>query len=868
MTSLPNFLGLADTDFAVIERYRSILEAEADTLARSFYDYLLAYPITAAVFRDFTPERLDSLIQKQVDHARGLLHSRLTETWRDYMRAVGVLHHRLGIQPSWVAGAYVLYWRHWQEILQTQVSVSDRVALGDALFRLLIGDLMIQLEGYAEAARETDAERLNLFQILLGVLTDKGNSSPRAEDLLYGICDALPRKSRSVLFSGYALRTGNEGSLHWECRAGEWPSAGMETPFGPGDPCWEALQGRETVVQSVDDPTAPAWVQSLRGRAEEVGCFPFKTDDLQGLGVVAVRKRGYFQRVGSIYFDAFASLGELVLRLRNESLRDPLTHLPNRILFQDRLNLAREQSKRREKLLGVGILDLDEFKQINDRLGHGAGDQLLKTIVQRIQTTLRGGDTLARLGGDEFGLLLPDLGSIEDLETLVSRVLNAIRAPLDLGREVVHPKASLGLTLYPLDDADTETLLRHADLALYTAKAEGRNGFQLHNVELETALLAEQEQKRLLETALECHWLTLVYQPIVSSTDGMTSVEALLRIQHPDRGLLSPCAFFSALDHPRLARKVGCFVLDAALAQAEAWKAQGYSWRIAVNISTSHLLDPGFLTDLRETLEKYPTVPPEQLEIEITESAPLRDLLAAKTTLDACRELQVRVALDDFGTGHASLSYIQHLPADALKIDQSFVRDMLDDHRDLAIVTGIVTTARMLGFEIVAEGVETEDQIRLLVQMGCNHLQGYRIAKPQPPEAIRQWATNYRPEHLKHTSYALDILPAVLQAQELRVAQFMRALQHDAAIPKALLEENAEIHCHLGLWLRGDGARRFGTSPHFSRLLRRHRRIHELAREAYNLLEEGNRAAAILCGEQMEQENQELLLELVTLLEY
>ncbi|MGC8561445.1 MAG: diguanylate cyclase domain-containing protein, partial [Phycisphaerae bacterium] len=523
MTALSDFLGLSEADFARIAQYRSILEAEADTLARAFYDYLLSYPITSAVFRDFTPERLDSLIQKQADHAHRLLSSRLDGTWCDDMRAVGALHYRWGIQPAWVAGAYTLYWRHWQKVLYTRVPLDDREALQDALFRLLTGDLMIQLEGYAEASRETDTERSALFHILLDTLTNKEGNTQSTESLLNRICDALPRKSRGVVLAGYVLRNAGESLLQWTHQAGDWPSPGAEAPLGPGDPCWETLHRHEHLVQSVDDPSAPAWMQSLRGRAKEVGCFPFETEDLQGVGVVAVRSRGYFQQVGFIYFDAFASLGELVLHLRNESLRDPLTHLPNRRLFQDRLALALDQNRRREKLLGIGILDLDGFKQINDSLGHDAGDQFLKTIAQRIQSTLRRGDTLARLGGDEFGLILPNLDSLDDLESFASRILDAVRSPLALSGEAVYPAASLGLTVHPMDDDAPEALLQHADLALYAAKTGGRDRFRLHDLQLEDSQHAALEQRRLLEKALERQWLTVVYQPIVSSTDGMTA---------------------------------------------------------------------------------------------------------------------------------------------------------------------------------------------------------------------------------------------------------------------------------------------------------------------------------------------------------
>lgn len=866
MPALTAFLGFTSEEFGLISRYRPLLEADATTLAQDFYRYLLAHPITAAVFHDFSSERLDALILKQADHARALLESRLDDQWQNAMLAIGRKHHDFGIQPSWIAGAYILYWRHWQKVVHTQVPAEEREVLQDALFRLLVGDLMIQLEGCAQANCETDTERQALFQVLLKTLTDKEDGASAIDGLLNKICDCLPRKSCGVTFAGYAVRHIAEGPLRWEGGAKAHLHSD-EIPPIPGDPCWEALREQRPIVRSVDDPSVPAWLQALQNRAEEIGCFPFGAEGLQGVGIVAARARGYFDRVGAIYFDAFASLGELVLRLRGELLRDPLTHLPNRLVFRDRLVLAREQTMRREGLLAIGILDLDEFKKINDRLGHSAGDRFLEAIATRIQDVLRGGDTLARLGGDEFGLLLPDLRSVDDLETLASRVLEAVRTPLELDDEVVHPSASLGLTVYPLDDSDDETLLRHADLALYAAKEGGRDRFRLHDLQMEESQRIAMGQRRLLETALEQGWLTLVYQPIVASADGMSGVEALLRIEHPDLGMIFPAAFFAALDHPHLARPVGVFVLNAAFAQTDRWRMQGHSWRVSINISTTHLLDACFLGDLQATLAKYPDLPPHQIEIEITESAPMRDLASAKSALQGCRNLGVRVALDDFGTGYTSLNYLHHLPAEVLKIDQSFVQDILDDPKDLAIVTAVVTAGRMLGYEVVAEGVETEDQMRLLIQMGCSHLQGYHLSHPMPPEEVCIWAKKYGLTHQEYGTYALDVLPTILQAQHLRVAQFLRALRSEAPVPGELLEANAEERCHLGLWLRGDGLHRFGDTDLFSGIQRRHERLHGLAREARDLLEQGDREGALRLGEQIETENHQVVLELMSLVE-
>ncbi|WP_241806785.1 putative bifunctional diguanylate cyclase/phosphodiesterase, partial [Acidithiobacillus caldus] len=423
------------------------------------------------------------------------------------------------------------------------------------------------LDGYARASRETDAERLALFDVLLGVLAaPHGGEEPRPEGLLQQICQALPRKSANVRLAGYVVSSAIGEVMTMECMAGlQLPE--LQIPKVAGDPFWEALESGHAVIQSVDDPQAPEWVKALRDRVAEIGIFPFGAEDLRGAGLIGVREKGYFHRVGSVYFDAFAHLGELVLRLRNQALRDPLTGLPNRALFLDRLEIARKQTLRDERLLGVALLDLDGFKQINDRLGHDAGDQLLKAVAQRLQAQLRAGDTLARMGGDEFGLLLPGLERLKDLEIFCERLLAAIREPAVIDGDAVSVSGSLGVTLYPLDDSDAGILMQHADMALYAAKDAGRDQCKLHTPALDETVQAEAEMRVLLDQALREDRLVLHYQPIVASAGTVLGVEALIRLEHPEKGLLAPAAFFSALDHPRLARPIGRFVLDTALRQ-------------------------------------------------------------------------------------------------------------------------------------------------------------------------------------------------------------------------------------------------------------------------------------------------------------
>ncbi|MBN6740441.1 EAL domain-containing protein [Acidithiobacillus sp. MC6.1] len=868
-SSTASFLGLTEADFRLLDQHRDILIRGTDHLAHKFYDYILNYPATAVVFRDFTPERLEHLVLAQGAHARDLLTSHLDQAWLDSMAKIGTRHHVMGAEPAWVAGTYAVYWDHWNDVLaHTDMDSAERSDLRRILFRLLLGDLMAQLDGYSKSARETDADRLAVFDVLLQTPMDhKTEKDLSGSTLLGGICAGLVRKNVHVAWAGYFVRDG-EDILIPQCLV-DAHRQGLHIPKSPGDPAWEALERRSPVIWKNGEGEIPTWLGSLGKAVAEVACFPFGEEDVQAVGIVATWQSGYFQRVGPSYFLAFAHIGDLVLRLRSQALRDPLTGLPNRQLFLDRLTHDREQSSRRERLLGVGIFDLDGFKQVNDRWGHAAGDELLRQVVGRVTSLLRKGDTLARLGGDEFGLLLPYLYRIDDIEVICERVLEELRRPFDLGNEAAVISASIGFTAYPLDDGDPETLLRHADTALYAAKGEGKDQCRSHTLAMDAETEHRAAAREQVARALRENRLLMHYQPIVYTEETAGSqvlgVEALLRLDSGDGNLLSPGNFGDSLDHPRLSRDIGRFVLDSALAQAERWHAQGLPLRVAVNISGHHLLYHRFPADLEEAMIRHPGLPADCLEIEVTETAPLQNFEQARQALEQCNRLGVRTALDDFGTGNASLSYLQRLPAQTIKVDQCFVRDIINDPRDLAIVTGVITTARMLGLEVVAEGVESQRHAELLREMGCSFLQGYWIAKPMLAAEVPGWVASYQSAHKGFTPIteeANDLLKAHIH----RVQQTAAAVEGYEPFPAHVLEVDAERQCHLGIWMATEG-RKFANRPDWPEIQRRHETLHQLAREAKRLLDSGHKEEALATARRMTLENTALMAELRALME-
>ncbi|WP_059286232.1 putative bifunctional diguanylate cyclase/phosphodiesterase [Aquitalea magnusonii] len=424
---------------------------------------------------------------------------------------------------------------------------------------------------------------------------------------------------------------------------------------------------------------------------------------------------------------------------------DPLTGVPNRRLLSDRLEQALIRSRRSGKPCAVCFLDLDGFKAVNDLHGHEAGDQLLIAVTERLKSVLRADDTLARLGGDEFVLLLCGLEGNDECIPVLDRVLSAVRQEVSLAAASISTSASVGVTLYPLDDADADTLLRHADQAMYQAKTSGKNRYQLFDPESDRKAQLHRRTLESLELALQQQQFLLYYQPKVDLGSGrIIGVEALIRWQHPERGLLAPAAFLPTLQGSELETAFGRWVLDEGVAQAARWQAQGLGMAISINVSANYLLHADFYPHLQQALQRYPQLPPARLELEVLESAALADMDQALAVLQQCRALGVHFALDDFGTGYSSLTYLRKLPLDTLKIDQSFVSGMLEDVDDLGIVASVIQLADVFQRQVIAEGVETMAHGAVLLQMGCRLVQGYGIARPMPAAELEGWCRQWQ----------------------------------------------------------------------------------------------------------------------------
>jgi diguanylate cyclase (GGDEF)-like protein/PAS domain S-box-containing protein len=462
------------------------------------------------------------------------------------------------------------------------------------------------------------------------------------------------------------------------------------------------------------------WRGEMTGRRSDGITFP------QEISLTAIEGGGVVIVVRDVTERTYAEE-----QIKHLAYHDALTGLPNRLLFKDRLTVALSHAQREHTRLAVLFLDLDRFKVINDSLGHNIGDQLLQAVAARVQACVRDSDTVARLGGDEFTIMIPGLVRSEDAAPVAQKILEAVRYPFHLEGREFYITTSIGISLYPEDGMDAETLIKNADTAMYQAKEQGRDNYQLFNAYINARALQRIALEHGLRRALLNEEMRVHYQPIFDFRAGrIVGMEALLRWTHPEMGAIPPSVFIPLAESTGLMMPIGQWVLRTACMQAKSWHDAGHkNLSLAVNLSVTQLQQPDLVARVREVLEET-GLPPRLLELEITESSAMQSPEASVRTLYDLKKLGIRISLDDFGTGHSSLSYLKRFPIDTLKIDQSFVRDINSDPDTAAIVTAIIAMAHSLRLKVIAEGVEFSEQANFLKHYSCDQMQGYLIKAP------------------------------------------------------------------------------------------------------------------------------------------
>ncbi|MDD2916008.1 MAG: EAL domain-containing protein [Gallionella sp.] len=521
--------------------------------------------------------------------------------------------------------------------------------------------------------------------------------------------------------------------------------------------------------------------------------------------------------------------------IKHLAFYDPLTNLANRRLMTDRMEQTLALARRSGELVAICMIDLDGFKQVNDQMGHKAGDQLLIEVARRLQECIRQSDTASRFGGDEFALILGGFKKTSECEQSLNRIISSLAAPYSVVGEIARVTASIGATIFPNDGSTPDQLLRHADQSMYEAKQAGKNCYRLFNPSQQNQQQANQATLKKIEKALNEGQLVLFYQPQVDCQLGqVTGMEALIRWNHPILGLLGPSEFIPLLEQDDLIIDVGEWVIQEALRQLAQWHADGIDLTISVNVSARQLHQSDFIPRLNKLLAGYGSAVINRLGIEILETAALEDVNAVTDAIRKCRALGIHVAIDDFGTGFSSLAHLKRLPVDVLKIDQSFVAGMLRNPEDFAIVSGVVGLAASFRRKVIAEGVESIDHVLMLMELGCNCMQGYGISYPMPAEQVPSWLKKFEPDPLWKLSCSQlpsrDYFELLLAEANHRhwINQFVDTPfnSREACDTELLLDCR---QCRFGHWYYGDGLRQFSAESWFQSIEPVHQRIHQTA---------------------------------------
>ncbi len=717
-----DFLRLGDLDRKILEHHHATLIQGGEKFAKVFYDYLLASPATARVLEIYQAGggRIEDLVKRQLQHLWDLLSGDTGDASAKKMAHVGDIHYRFGIEPVWIMGAYLLYLNHLQTLIRTSPGIAEthRSALEDSVTKLLFRDMGLQLEGYWDSSLKALQQEKDNVSGLQAQITSVLANIPQ---LLWSI-DVV-----------------NNRPLYISPSAREICRMDIDMPI----PClgWTVADDRDTVKL--------AWQNALRGNKVEVESRVRQPDGslrwFRRVFYPYSNADGRVTRIDGLMEDT-TEAKEMIDRLHVLATTDSLTVLPNRVLFGDRLTQAIAAASRdHEKQVVLMMMDLDRFKEINDTLGHDAGDRILVEVAQRLKSALRDTDTLARLGGDEFAILLPDVrDGRKTTDKVIKKIARCFGAPFKYDDNELFLGASIGVVLCPEHGEETAILMSRADVAMYGAKSRDV-GYMYYDAALDPNTPQRLQLSGDLRKALARAEFTLHYQPKVDIQSGIVSgAEALIRWNHPEQGLIPPDRFIPLAERTGMIRPVTYWVIETAARQSKTWRDAGHPLRVSVNVSGRIFHDPEFVERVKNILQAAGTTA-RHLEIEITESILMSDIEHVSRVLEAVNRLGAHIAIDDFGTGYSSLAYLKKLPLGTLKIDKSFVLDMDKDENDAVIVRSTVDLAHNLGYQVVAEGIENQETWMLLKKLGCDGGQGFYISHPLPSDVFVQWLDRYRP---------------------------------------------------------------------------------------------------------------------------
>jgi diguanylate cyclase (GGDEF)-like protein len=622
----------------------------------------------------------------------------------------------------------------------------------DNLKRLLPAVERERREAQLRQERRRTEQEMQLLQTVMAATSVAADVQAALAVTLGKVCEATDWILAQAWLP-HAAGTTIECSAAWYCRADgmeKFRTASLGFAFAPGEDLpgqvWSRKQALWLPDLAPERDFARAAIAREAGLGSALGIPVLADDDVLAVLEFFTRDpRAADERLIRLVAAVVEQLGSVIQRKRADQRLhylahyDSLTALPNRVLLVDRLNQAILEANRHNRIVGVAFLDLDRFKTINDSLGHGIGDLLIKSAGERLTRCVREGDTVARLAGDEFTLILSDMGHIDHATHVANKILDNLTQPFHIGGHELYTSASLGMTFYPYDESGVEGLLHNADIAMYRAKARGGNSYVFYSAEM---MLKAQERLSLendLRHALDHAQLLLHYQPQVELATGrIETLEALVRWRHPQRGLIPPTEFIPLAEESGLILSLGEYVLNTACDHYEAHRGPHAHPRLAVNISVRQFQQLALAETISGILGRH-GFDPADLELEITESLLLQNVAGVLAVMHNLSQIGIRFSVDDFGTGYSSLAYLKSLPISRVKIDRSFVRGIPEDPNDVAIVTAIISMAHDLGIKVVAEGVETRAQFEFLLDRGCDAGQGSHFSPPLPAEGSVPW---------------------------------------------------------------------------------------------------------------------------------